>query len=164
MIFKVPSSSNHSTIPCKDSSGPASHPPPLAQPHLTGSPGLRAPALHLCSPKYLLNTAQHLEMADKHLWLLRWMKSSRSRALLRQSHSLDCHQLSLPWNKQGFIHLQGTDTAFLYFTQAFKALPKIVISVKRGNKSIVLNSLRGDQDQEAEAGLVTTLPCFISLC
>lgn len=32
-----------------------------------------------------------------------------------------------------------------------------------GNKSIVLNSLRGERDQEAEAGLVTTLPCFISL-
>lgn len=124
---------------------------------------MEAPRLQLCSLKYLLNTSQHLEMSDKHLCLLRGMKSSTSTALLWQSHSLDCHQLSLPWNRGGFNNLQGTDTAFLYFTQTFKALPKIVVSMKRGNKSIGLNSLRGEWDQEAEAGLVTTLPCFISL-
>lgn len=81
-----------------------------------------------------------------------------------QSHSVDCQQLSLPWNRGGFIHLQGTDRHCIsVFHPDFQSSSQNCYFNERGKKSIVLNSLRGGWDQEAEAGLVTTLPCFISL-
>lgn len=68
--------------------------------------------------------------ASKGPRLLRWIKSSASRAPLQQSHSLD-RWLIVPSLGQGFSFFrQRPGDRHLYFTRTFQALLLVVISLK----------------------------------
>ena len=99
------------------------------------------------SAKY--SSSQCLERTSKHPYLLRQLKSSVSKTLLWQSHSPDCRSTgpSLGQCFSIFRQRPGDRHFISVFHPDFQSSPQNIDFNERRNKSIVLNSLRGEQDQ-----------------
>lgn len=121
--------------------------------------GSNTAALHPgISAKY--SSSQCLERTSKHP-----LSPQVDEILSEQSPVVAEPLMGLPANcpflGTRFFHLQAETRGWgLYFF--ISKLSSRVICIQRGNKSIVLNSLRGEErDQQAEPGLATILPASL---